>query len=379
MAKKIVVWGTSLKKVADEAQLIAHFTVIKSILPDSEVTILTYPRQDILRQYPGLTVIPTIRLFQSLSVIAKSDLFVIGGGPFFEEFSQLVKIAILLLWAKLNCKPLLLFGITIFPLKTWWGPAAYRFLIGLADEIVVRDRVSFQTLKESGLRKDFRQGTDPRVLQSPASHGRVSEILRAEGLDPAQPLIGITTRYMHTDVPEWVRRAHGIDGERVERSNAVMAETVAHLSRKGQVFLIPMSPDHGEDEQTAAIIRGHMPDGAQLKVLHGRYLASEVIGIIQACEMMLAGRLGSALFCGITATPLVAIAYEARMIDQMKDLGLEQYVFDWKSLDHESMIRAVDDLRGRREEIVRSMQSRGESLREHARADAEIYRKFLIG
>ncbi|MEC4680913.1 MAG: hypothetical protein VST67_09485, partial [Nitrospirota bacterium] len=58
--------------------------------------------------------------------------------------------------------------------------------------------------------------------------------------------------------------------------------------------------------------------------------------------MIIASRLGSAVFATAMGTPILALAYEARMIDYMSHIGFEDCVMDWRTLDVEFVKKATD-------------------------------------
>ena len=117
--KRVTVWGTTLKKVADEAQMISHYEIIKTFAPNAQVTMLTYSRPLVEQSYGGLIVTAIPQLHKSLPRIFKSDLFVIGGGPFFDHLPHLLRVAALLFVLWLARVPVLIYGVTGFPVKSW--------------------------------------------------------------------------------------------------------------------------------------------------------------------------------------------------------------------------------------------------------------------
>lgn|GEM_PF-6600584 len=370
-------WGTSFKKVADEAQLLSHYKIIKTFRPDAEVTFISQPHHEIRNHFPEIHIVPFARLVQALSKLFQSNLLVIGGGPFFEDVVQMAKCALLIFSARLLHIPVLIYGVTVFPIKLWWAKLGYRWILNQASAIHVRDQVAAKSLSDIGLNPPkVHAGGDPRLILDPDADGHIQSILASEGIHP--PFIALTTRYIHRGVPGWVKRTHDFDPASIEESNRVMARVVSHLSELGQVVLIPMHPDTEEDLETAHRIRQEMRDPEKLKILSRRYLSSEVLGILRAADLLLAGRLGSALFCSMVGTPVMAVAYEDRMNEVMNELGLGNYVSDWRMLDFEKMIAQSQQLRASHAEISKSLVAKSDDLRRKAWRDAELYRKFLM-
>ncbi len=376
--KRVTIWGTTLKKVADEAQLISHYKIIKAFTPDADVTMLTYLKPLVQRSYPNLTITPIPRIYESLPRIFKSDLFVIGGGPFFDHFPQILRVAILMSFVQLARVPVLIYGITGFPIKSWFGRLVFKWVGDHAQRIVTRDTGAYKSFSDIGVKVPMQQGTDLRAVLKPASRERVCEILKAEGIDPEKPMVGFTIRYIYKDVPAWVRVQLNLHDESIDKFNEALGKVAARLSESAQVFIIAMNPVIEEDLAAAENIRKYMDDPSKLGFIEHRYLATEMLGVIKACDTLVAGRVGSAFFATMMQTPLIAISHESRMSDWMEEIGMQEYLFDWQSLDADEILQQIEKLKASRDEIMKAFQAKAESSCKQAWEDAEIYKQFLL-
>ncbi|HAV77535.1 MAG TPA: hypothetical protein DCX53_09315 [Anaerolineae bacterium] len=376
--KRVTIWGTTLKKVADEAQMISQYKIVKTFAPDADVTMLTYLKPLVQKSYPNLTITPIPKIHKSLPRIFKSDLFVVGGGPFFDHTPHLIRVAILMFFIWIARVPLLIYGVTGFPVKSWLGRTVFKWMGNYAQEIVTRDAGAYKSLTSVGIKTPIRQGIDLRAVLDPAPRERVEEILKEEGLDPKKPMVAFTVRYIHKDVPDWVKEHLDMHDNSVDKFNEALGKVAAELSKTAQVFVIAMNPDPAEDKAVAEKMREYMDDPSQLKLIEHRFLATETLGILKACDMIVAGRVGSAFFATMLETPFIAIAHEGRMKDWMEEIGMQQYMFDWQSLDAEKILNQVDTLNKSRTEIVKAFKVKAESSRKQAWQDAEIYKEFLL-
>ena len=376
--KRITIWGTTLKKVADEAQMISQYKIVKSFAPDADVTMLTYLRPIVQKSYPNLTITPIPQIHRSLPRIFRSDLFVVGGGPFFDHPPHLLRVAILMFFVWLARVPLLIYGVTGFPIKSWFGRTIFKWMGNYAKKIVTRDAGAYKSLSEVGIKTPIQQGIDLRAVLDPAPRERVDEILRGEGIDPEKPMIGFTVRYIHKGVPDWVKIHLDMHDESIDKFNEALGRVAAELSKSAQVFIIAMNPDPAEDMAVAENIRKYMDDPSQLKLIEHRYLATETLGILKACDLLIAGRVGSAFFATMLETPLIAIAHEERMTDWMEEIGMQEYRFDWQSLDAEQILKQIEKLNASRDKIMKAFRVKAESSRKRAWQDAEAYKEFLL-
>lgn len=329
------------------------------------------------KRYPEIKTIPTIQISKVLSSVASSDLFVVVGGPFLESRSQMISCLTLFSIAKFFRKPVITYGTTVLEYKTSWGRFFYRNLFDLMDAITVREEVGLKLLRELGVKKDLLLYPDPRFVLEPIPISEVQNILIQEGLDVEAPKIGITTRHLHEKVPDWVKRSHNYSEDNVKNANEVIGRTVDYLGRYAQCVLIPMHPSYDEDLKTAEAIKKHMENPSRLKILSRLYRSLELIGMIGSCNMVIASRLGSAIFATVTLTPLVSIAYESRMIDHMEGIGYGQYVRDWKELNYDDFVNIAEDVWQSRDTIKDQMGSRVEEFKDRAWQNAKVISGFF--
>ena len=305
--KRICVWGTSLKKVGDEAQIIAFVRIIKSRYPDAEITLYSQFGERMTRlvakENIKVRTIRTARLGKVARALRRTDIFVFEGGPFYEEPRQVLCCLTLLSIARIFRVPVVVYAATAFRFQTWWGRFIFRSIFDQMDEITVREPLALAIIKDLGIKKKVGLFADPRFTLKPPPPETVDKILTAEGINPREPYIVITTRYLHPRVPAWVKRSHQYRDEIVEKANEAIAKVVAYLETLGQLVVLPMHPHYGEDMEMVKAIRALMKDPSRLKLLSRRYAALEMIGIIHQCEMLIASRLGSAVFCDCDRYP----------------------------------------------------------------------------
>ncbi|MCH7561118.1 MAG: response regulator, partial [Thaumarchaeota archaeon] len=71
-----------------------------------------------------------------------------------------------------------------------------------------------------------------------------------EGIDIDRPIIGITTRHLHENIPEWVKRSHGYTEELANNVYEVIGKTINDQGQKHQYIIIPMHPSYQDDFKT---------------------------------------------------------------------------------------------------------------------------------
>jgi polysaccharide pyruvyl transferase WcaK-like protein len=220
---------------------------------------------------------------------------------------------------------------------------------------------------------------DPRLLLAPIAPDELAALLAREGLDRAVPLIGVATRHLHAGLPEWIKRSHGYSDAHAARAYAALARALDALAEFAQPVLIPMHPDPADDRAAADAIRGRMRAPERLVLLARSYRSAELIGIIGACELVIAGRLGAAIFATAGATPVLGLAYEGRVIEHLERSGLGRFAVDWRAVDPDRFAALARELWERRAALRLELAGRAPALRQQARGPARRAAELLAG
>jgi polysaccharide pyruvyl transferase WcaK-like protein len=375
----ICIWGASLNKVDDEAQIVAISSLVKGLSPSIRITFFSQYGQrlvDLLaKEGLEVEVITQPHFGRVLDAIKNADLLLIIGGVFFESPIQALMCATLVAMAKAYRCSVVAWQVSIFPYTARWAEYVYKTIFNRMDLICVREPVAAEIFARMGVTCPVKTFADARLILEPCSMAEVRVILEKEGIDPDQPLIGLSTRNVHAQMPAWVRRTHHYDDQRANKSNDALARVVAHLGKLAQLVVIPMHPTYQEDQLTFASISRDAGRSGRMKLLSRRYSAREVTGIIAHCRLLLASRLGSAVLAAARGTPVIAIAYETRMLDHMRRVGLGDFAFDWRDLNPDAIVAAADKVWTA--PCPASDSETVASLKLLARASADVLRPYL--
>jgi polysaccharide pyruvyl transferase WcaK-like protein len=376
---EICIWGASLNKVDDEAQVIAAVRLLRKRFPSTHITFFSQYGDRLAgfleRQGVCAEVIGAPHFAKVMSVMRRSSVFVVTGGVTFETPGQAMRSVMLVAAARSVGCPVVGWQLSLFPYLTWWGSLIYKTVFSSMDHISVREHVGLDSLARLGVKRPAQVFADSRFAMDPSPPDVIRPLLSREGLDADAPLIALTTRYLHPGIPVWVKETHQYSDETAARSYQAMAKVIDHLSLLAPVVLIPMHPSHEDDLATFAKLTKSAGDPMRVKIISRRYSAREIMGIIAHCNLLLASRLGSVVMAIATGTPVVAIAYENRVVETMKRMGGGDRVFDWRHLDPTAIIAAIDriwDTSARKTECPIASE-----LKASARASAEPLAEFL--
>ena len=375
---RVCLWGTSLRKVADEAQFLALLQLVDRVAPAAEVTILARPHP--LSTIVGngdVHVIPTANLPAAAKAIARSDLFIMIGGCFMESPRQAAVCATLMVIARLSRTPVISVGVTAFPYRQAWARQIYSRVFNAMEAITVREQSVLNALSDLSFRTSVVQVADPRYVLTPPPDDVVNGLMEGLGLSPSQPLICVTLRHLHDNMPDWVKVSHEYSKEAVDRASCSLASTLDVLASVAQLVVLPMHASINEDIAAATAIKVNMSNPGALRVNLPQLRCPELIALIKRCDLILASRLAAGMFSASTATPVFAIAYEKRLADLMSDLGLEDFVVPWLSVDHGRLETVAKRAWAERHRMRVVMQNSSQSLVQSAWANAEVIARHV--
>lgn len=374
----ICLWGTSLQKVADEAQFLALLRLVEQAAPGAEVIILARPHpHSTITGEERVSVIPTADLPAVTKAIAQSKLLIMVGGCFLESQRQTAVCATLMAIAKASRTPVIGVGVTAFPYRQPWARQIYSRMFNAMKAMTVREPSAQKALSDLSIRTNVVQFADPRYVLTPPPDDACKDLLEEHGLSPNRPLIGVTLRYLHDGMPNWVKDSHGYSKEAVDRANRALAYTLDALASVAQLVVLPMHPSREEDMAAAATIKASMRDPTALRSNLPQLRAPALMAVIKHCDLLLASRLAAGMFAVSTATPVFGIAYEKRLIDLMSGLGLTDLVLPWLAVDDERLQNMAERAWRERQRIREVILASGRSLVQSAWANAEVIARHV--
>ena len=349
---RIVIHGGYGKhNLGDDAILEAILLRLESLWPQARVSVLCHDPRPVHTRHPSVNA-HSFKSWGALRAICSSDLYVIGGGGIvnrintYSGFTRLRaldpkgKFLFLAGWLSKLCGARLVFysvGTTSMPDRVvGW---LVRAVVSRADSVSVRDPLSLKVLRETGVTRDVLVLPDPATGLRPVGEEQATEILLRAGVDVNRPLIGICMRYV---------REPGISN----------AETVVHTARviewliesqAAQVLFVPFGRHPRKqvenDVAFAREVRAQLSSDRDFFVLDREYRPAEVQAILARMNVCILERLHACILATSVHTPLIAVAYDAKVSEFMKlsgqgerviplrDFSLETVQAKWRELE----------------------------------------------
>ncbi|MFO7637340.1 MAG: polysaccharide pyruvyl transferase CsaB, partial [Clostridia bacterium] len=300
--------------IGDDALLYSILFNLKSIEKDIKILILSRNPVE-TSSLLGVDSISRVNLFEIISTMKRSSLFVYGGGTLIQESTSTRSLLYYLgtmYLAKLLGLRTMLYANGVEPLKKKFNRIVTKKVVNSIDLITLRELKSAEQLKALGITKPrIEIMADPAVTTYPCSPERVDEIFMREGIPPDRKYLGISVR-------EW----QGFE----KRFVPIIARYADHMHEAFGFIpvFIPMQRRFVDDESLSRSLMTRMKSPSY--ILSEYYSAEETMGIIGRLDLLVGMRLHSLIFAACCQTPLIGLVYEPKVEWFMQYIGLPQLI-----------------------------------------------------
>lgn len=402
----------------DAARAFCTFKTLRKIIPDADLSAISMDTE-ICKGYnvravwqEGSMVKSLFRLFRAISwgllhkigldvnrlinndmilnKYASSDVIISLSGEGFTDdlgiFGSISSSLGILLCMCLG-KPFVFYSTSIGPFKTKLTLALSRFVLNRGVKLVIaRDEITKNYLEDIGINKEIPLLPDPAFLLQSSPSERIKEILLREGVEVNdRPIIGINAS-QHID--QHINRILKSKNLKLDSSSnyyiQLMAKTVDYLVEKigAQIIFVPtvVVPVEGgyDDRCVAEKIYRIAKNKDNIKLIKNEYTPEETMGIIGMCDLFMGARMHASIFAALMHVPCVPIAYSHKTHGVMKMFGLEDYVWDFRTMTFDELISKINNVWKNREKIKKNLSSKKiEDLKESALLNGKLVKDLL--
>jgi len=289
---------------------------------------------------------------QVLEEIGKLDLLVLGGGGILFDglVEEILRDAN---WAKEMDIPVMVYAVSVGPLKSPESKQLVVDVLNKVDKITVREGEAKKILHDLGVKQDIEITADPALLLKPQTFTK--DMLKKEGINPDSPLVGFSIREPGPAAPDL----------NIEQYHAILANAADFMVERfdAQVIFVPMEGGENKDPQHSHAVISKMANTQRANVLKGVYTSGEVLGLMKHMSFAVGMRLHFLIFAGIQKIPFVPLPYATKISGFLSDLEMPMPPIT--ALNIGKLCAFLDrswDLRGRlkkqREEKLPSVQER---------------------
>ena len=307
-----------------------------------------------------------------------SDLVVVSGGDILADYGEAaikhyffpIAVAIAL------GKPVYVFAQSISRYK---DSSLQRFCKSYLDKaalITVREHLSYEYLKEIGVKAPFYQTADPAFTLRACTREMALEILKKEGIAAeGMPLICFSVSKTAT---LWGEGSH-------KQFIKVIADAIEQLSENypGSRFIfVPHVTYRNDPDNDDRIIGREIFQNISCKdkvsLIEGDYTCEESKGIIGLCDLFIGARTHATIASVSQQIPTIALAYSAKAYGIMEDaLSGRQNVLNVKELTTEGLTSMAQSLLSKKEEVTLQIAERLKRIRSASLLNAELVKNLF--
>jgi polysaccharide pyruvyl transferase CsaB len=296
--------------------------------------------------------------------LRKLDLFILGGGGIL--FDGLVEDMLRdVNWAKELGIPVMVYAVSVGPLKTPESKQLVVTALNKVDKITVRENEAKRILHDLGIEQEIEVTADPGLLLKPQLFTK--EMLKMEGINPDTPLVGFSLREPGPAAPDL----------NIEQYHAILANAADFMVERfdAQVLFIPMEVGDNKDPQHSHAVISKMANAQRASVLKGEYSSAAVLGLMKHMSFAVGMRLHFLIFAGIQKIPFVPLPYATKVAGLLSDL--EMPMAPIAALNVGKLCAFLDRSWDLRERIRKRLEVKVPPLQERARKTNQILCELL--
>jgi len=301
---------------------------------------------------------------EAVEELKKLDLFILGGGGILfdgmaETFLRDVN------WAKELGVPVMIYAVSVGPLKTPESKQLVADTLGKVDVITVREGEAKRILNDLGVTRDIEVTADPGLLL--ASSHFTKEMLKKEGIDPEVALVGFSVREPGPAAPDL----------NVDQYHGVLANAADFMVERfdAQALFVPMEVGENRDPQHSHAVISKMANTQRATVLKGEYSSSQVLGLIQHMSFAVGMRLHFLIFSCIHRVPFVPLPYASKVTGLLADLDMPMTAIGGQNAG--KLCAFLDRSWDTRKTIQKKLEDKVPPLQEKARRTNQILCEYL--
>ncbi|HEY7553265.1 MAG TPA: polysaccharide pyruvyl transferase family protein [Candidatus Binatia bacterium] len=350
--------------LGDEAILEVILSEVRTHL-DVDVVVFSRNPKDTERRHKVRAVpIREMHKDEVLEELRKLDLFILGGGGILfdgsiEAFLRDVN------WAKELEIPVMVYAISVGPIKTPESKQLVVESLNNVDKITVRESEAKRILHDLGVNQEIEITNDPGLLLKPQTFTK--EMLKNEGINPDSTLVGFSVREPGPAAPDL----------NIEQYHAILANTADFMVERfdSQILFVPMEGGENKDPQHSHAVISKMANAKRANVLKGEYSSSEVLGLMKHMSFAVGMRLHFLIFAAIQKIPFVALPYAVKVSGFLSDL--EMPMPPMAALNVGKLCAFLDRSWDTKERIRKRLEEKLPSLKERAKKTNEILCELL--
>lgn len=307
-----------------------------------------------------------------------ADLIVVSGGDVLADYSEMaIKQYFFPMAVGMALgKPVYVFGQSISRYKNEKLKKFCKKYLDKAALITVREPLSYNYLKELGIKAPFYLTADPAFLLRPCAPERLEAMFREEGIRrDAEPRIGFS---VSRTVTRWGASDHGDFVSGV----ASALDRLAERHKSARFLFVPhvscLKDARKDDRMIGREIYERTSCKDRVDQVQGDYSCEELKAMIGSCDVFVGARTHSTIAALSQYVPTLALAYSIKAYGIMNQLLNEDVgVLSTRDFSADTLIQRIEDLYENKDRYAGQIKSRMPQIIEMALKNGSLAHSLL--
>lgn len=350
--------------LGDEAILEGILKELRSSM-DVNIVVFSHNPKDTEKRHKVRSIpIRELHKDEVFEELKKIDLFILGGGGILYDGIAETYLRDVL-WAQELNIPVMIYAVSIGPLK---NPDSKKHVIEVLDKtdvITVRESESKRILNDLGITKPIEVTADPALLLKPRTFSK--EMLKKEGISQEFNLVGFSVREPGPAAPDL----------NVDHYYAILANAADFMIERfdAQILFVPMELGANRDPQHSHAVISKMLNAQRATVLKGEYSPTQVLGLVKHMSFAVGMRLHFLMFAGLQRVPFVPLPYASKVKGLLEDLEMVYTpIENWNT---GKLCAVIDRAWDTRKLLQKKLKEKINPLKEKAKQTNKILCEFL--
>jgi polysaccharide pyruvyl transferase WcaK-like protein len=270
--------------------------------------------------------------------------------------------------------PIILYNMSLGPVKTGKGTDCLRRVLSCADLIITRDAESQDLARRLGVGDEkLRRGADCALNVVASGEERLGEIMRRERFwTDKRPIVGFNINsYLDTDVRAGRK---GIDRDYVLRvMGAVIDKTISTLDVNA--LLVVTQP---MDLAISTRLMSRVTHSERIRLISDReYSHGDLATVLSRCYIVTAMRTHCLILASAMGVPVAGIVSYPKSRGYLRSIDLGDQLLEFDAFNEDNLWRFVERTWKDREELRRRLLPAIEREKARARTSAELIRPYM--
>ncbi len=346
----------------DESLLYAMLENLRAKKDDIRLLVLSKDPEGTEKAY-GVHAMNRYNISGVRKALKNSKLLIFGGGSLIQDvtsdkslwyYLEVIRMAIR---AKI---PVMFYANGIGPVIKESNRKKVQKVLQNVDMISLRDNNSYEEIKRMGVDLSRVKVTaDPALTINGVDAETAKTLLEREGVPTDKKLLGISVRSWKACKPSyWSKLARGIE----------------EICVKYDYIPVWIPLKHYDDVAISKELAAKM----QIKsyVLTNTYNAREIVGVVGACDMLIAMRLHAMIYASESGVPAIGLSYDPKVSSFVKYIGVNATIHI-EDFDEAEMVALAEKITLNREEQKAILIEKMNELKEKALENADMAMRLI--